>query len=115
MAVEHLNHGISWQSGKQIHTNTTRKPWISYQTTLPWNAGISCLQFCQELQLIPHHLAREILRRMIGEPGEPHGSNMFHLGEVQVNVEGRTGGARICVPAWNAVVTAKSEKAEPGL
>ena len=34
---------------------------------------------------------------------------------VHVNVEGRTGGARICVPAWNAVVTAKSEKAGPGL
>ena len=34
---------------------------------------------------------------------------------LQVNVEGRTGGARICVPAWNAVVTAKSEKAGPGL
>ena len=32
-----------------------------------------------------------------------------------MNVEGRTGGARICVPAWNAVVTAKSEKAGPGL
>ena len=29
--------------------------------------------------------------------------------------EGRTGGARICVSAWNAVVTAKSEKAGPGL
>ena len=27
---------------------------------------------------------------------------------VQVDVEGRTDGARICVPAWNAVVTAKS-------
>ena len=35
--------------------------------------------------------------------------------KLQVNVEGRTGGARICVPAWNAVVTAKSEKAGPGL
>jgi len=34
---------------------------------------------------------------------------------IQVDVEGRTDGARICVPAWNAVVTAKSEKAEPGL
>ena len=34
---------------------------------------------------------------------------------LQVNVESRTGGARICVPAWNAVVTAKSEKAGPGL
>ena len=34
---------------------------------------------------------------------------------VQVDVEGRTDGARICVPAWNAVVTAKSEKAGPGL
>ena len=34
--------------------------------------------------------------------------------DIQVNVEGRTGGARICVPAWNAVVTAKSEKAGPG-
>ena len=50
-------------------THTTRRPWISYQTTLPWNAAISCLQFCQELQLIPHHLAREsLLCRMIGEP-----------------------------------------------
>jgi len=35
--------------------------------------------------------------------------------DIQVNVEGRTGGARISVPAWNAVVTAKSEKAGPGL
>ena len=34
---------------------------------------------------------------------------------IQEDVEGRTDGARICVPAWNAVVTAKSEKAGPGL
>ena len=34
---------------------------------------------------------------------------------VQVDVGGRTDGPRICVPAWNAVVTAKSEKAGPGL
>ena len=27
-----------------------------------------------------------------------------------MDVEGRTDGPRICVPAWNAVVTAKSEK-----
>ena len=32
-----------------------------------------------------------------------------------MNVEGRTGGARIYVPAWNAVVTAKSRKEGPGL
>ena len=30
-----------------------------------------------------------------------------------MDVEGRTDGARICVPAWNAVVTAKSEKVPP--
>ena len=34
---------------------------------------------------------------------------------LQVSVEGRTGGARIGVPAWNSVVTAKSEKAGPEL
>ena len=34
---------------------------------------------------------------------------------IQVDVESRTDGARICVPAWNAVVTAKSAKAGPGL
>ena len=39
----------------------------------------------------------------------------MNVDHVQVNVESRTGGARICVPAWNAVVTAKSEKAGPGL
>ena len=34
---------------------------------------------------------------------------------IQVNVEGRTDNARIYVPGWNAVVTAKSEKVGPGL
>ena len=34
---------------------------------------------------------------------------------VQVKVEGRTDGARMCVLAWNAVDTAQSEKAGPGL
>jgi hypothetical protein len=41
--------------------------------------------------------------------------DLFHTyAPIQVNVEGRTGGARICVPAWNAVVTAKSEKERKG-
>ena len=34
---------------------------------------------------------------------------------VQVDVEGRTHGARICVPAWNAVVTAKFKFTKPPL
>ena len=32
-----------------------------------------------------------------------------------MDVEGGTDGARICVPAWTVVATAKSEKAGSGL